>query len=129
MAEKTFNPDDPKWGRVTNRTARILGNAIVRRAGEPDMGDHREKTGEESLSGGPGFRGVGRIHGGVQLMILVQRPKRIAKVEMDTGESNRAFEIARQRLRHPQLVEEKGEDVCIFRDAFGEGGAHAVARG
>jgi hypothetical protein len=46
-----------------------------------------------------------------------------------TGESGRAFEIAGGRLRHPQLVEEKGEDIRIFRDAFGEGGAHAVARG
>jgi hypothetical protein len=71
----------------------------------------------------------GSLEVGVQLMFLVQRPKRIAKVEMDTGESDRAFEIAGRRLRHPQLVEAKGEDVCIFRDAFGEGGAHAVARG
>jgi hypothetical protein len=62
-------------------------------------------------------------------MILVQRPKRIAKVEMDAGESDRLIEIAGRGLRHPQLVEEKGNDVGIFRDAFGEGGAHAVARG
>jgi hypothetical protein len=32
-------------------------------------------------------------------------------------------------MRHPQLVEEKGEDIRIFRDVFGEGGAHAVACG
>ncbi len=62
-------------------------------------------------------------------MILVQRPKRIAKVVMDTGESGRSFRIAGWRLGHPQLIEEKGEDIRVFGDAFGEGGAHAVARG
>jgi hypothetical protein len=62
-------------------------------------------------------------------MILVQRPKRIAKVVMDTVESGRSFRIAGWRLGHPQLMEEKGEDIRIFRDAFGEGGAHAVAGG
>ena len=34
-----------------------------------------------------------------------------------------------RRLHHPELGEKKGEDIRIFRDAFGEGGAHAVARG
>ena len=48
---------------------------------------------------------------------------------MNTGESDRSFRIAGFRLRHAQLVEEEGEDVGIFRDALGEGGAHAVARG
>jgi len=46
---------------------------------------------------------------------------------LNTAISDRSFEIAGFRLRHPQLGEKKGEDVGIFRDAFGEGGAHAVA--
>ena len=33
------------------------------------------------------------------------------------------------RRRHPQLGEEKGEDIGSFGDPFGEGGAHAAESG
>src|SRR5690349_13623807 len=32
-----------------------------------------------------------------------------------------------RRCLHPELIEEKGEDIRLLRDAFVESGAHAVA--